>query len=1370
MAEYPVPPRPIPLNQQVQLIMGDESKAQAATVMSTDDHLAHTSSDQSVAGVVKQSSPKCDVAFHSTLQPLKQLGTLFPSASDRKNPYEVNKQEGRTEDATTSKLAKKTVAGDADVEPNDQSKQGYKNKNQSSAYHNYQSSKMTAPNAKIAAYDLEVTKIAFRKMYYVMEELFTQLLMRYLPSNFTFLDIGAAPGGASQFLLDRSPMSCGYGFTLPPEWGGFPMGLKNCFGRYQLHLGDLLADPDKVDLVRCQRAVHLCFADAQLLKQSAGFVNGNVRSEQEARTCLITSQVLNGLTNLKENGLFAIRLYAYGSEMCKNETQLIFLLMHYFYDVRPWKSAQFHASDLSFYLVCSGFKRQQFAKDKMFGKLESSYKKYYRLCTNRKLLKLRDEYLWRTQMMNHGGAAPAARAAFSGHSKDEQVAVAGSSSTSTTFTSSQQGSLKKISAVVKDPTTSGTAGSGDLLQSVTAAAQPGLLVDLKNVSDQEQLARTISRDSSDAKTLVSVNQTVLIDHSTEELVSQDGNPTGTAERQELNNGCSNLDARELQSHDHVNAEHMMDLDVDSSDSAGLSENDDDEELHEDELMNHYNMNPEDINHSFPAQEFIMQEEQKEMQQKDEQNTTNDPKLPVGHVVGGNEEGEQHQDQDHILATPTKKEKKLLLLMRPRTYSSPDILCQDYERDFDMADHGKALVEQDEIVEFENHNTTTGKKIIMMTDEPAPAVLVPETTVKTAEQDLCAAAHPVVGTSSYQKENEISEEFCRGDEEVVADVDDHADVSSAAELQNIMEMKSRLLVANAKTTEENQNATQNATVDEESRSFEDREHDRSFASPTPQRPIRLQFADSMSSSTNSLGEADRLPDPTKSMFEDFETLKQLDRCGTASTELIPCSETSTDDQSPEFAATSSTTGTFMDINEVCRNMGISEDEFWTLAGIPNPDMQAVVGPQRGPVPMELDGDIVLTDELLQHQPHNFTIDHTKEVDLDVDHANMSQIMQNRYGAGAGAAAAPAGRVEDQEIFNQSQQGESDEGFLQANQERRILLNYDEAENCRQHEDPQNDAGAAVPAEEEQIVQQNDDSWDVAWYGHVTNAHTFFNKIPVARTSASTSSSNAINRVITTGSTAVDQHQVSGHSDVDMVTAAVRPVGTNLFNNISSPSGRAAAVAGGLQGQFQQHGINQGLSEPTLSSVLNRPVVMTKSKPKPTFASGAASPQPTQHSSSTNDGSAITVPTVMNKKPLLYNPALQKKMPNSSHQNHVVSIGRSSFRLSSALYEKYRPEPQLLVQHAPRYKQSQEERYLQQLENVIAYVLKFAQAHTRHGGRTVARDTSVGHDVSADVESGSTEDASRVVKKKMHSESSSDQQPASSAGPNCSDEME
>ena len=63
-----------------------------------------------------------------------------------------------------------------------------------------------------------------------------------------------------------------------------------------------------------------------------------------------------------------VRFYVYAAELTRNELRLIFLLMDLFEVVEPFKSELYHASDLTFYLVCRGFRRPKFEKEKVLFK------------------------------------------------------------------------------------------------------------------------------------------------------------------------------------------------------------------------------------------------------------------------------------------------------------------------------------------------------------------------------------------------------------------------------------------------------------------------------------------------------------------------------------------------------------------------------------------------------------------------------------------------------------------------------------------------------------------------------------------------------------------------------------------------------------------------------------------------------------------------------------------------------------------------------------------------------------------------------------------------------------------------------------------
>ena len=67
------------------------------------------------------------------------------------------------------------------------------------------------------------TIVQLKKSFAVLEEIFHRFdnFSNSLPPHFKFLDLGAAPGGFSSFLLTDARCDRGYACTLPEERGGF---------------------------------------------------------------------------------------------------------------------------------------------------------------------------------------------------------------------------------------------------------------------------------------------------------------------------------------------------------------------------------------------------------------------------------------------------------------------------------------------------------------------------------------------------------------------------------------------------------------------------------------------------------------------------------------------------------------------------------------------------------------------------------------------------------------------------------------------------------------------------------------------------------------------------------------------------------------------------------------------------------------------------------------------------------------------------------------------------------------------------------------------------------------------------------------------
>eukprot|EP00392_Amoebophrya_sp_AT5.2_P006099 g6109.t1 len=743
------------------------------------------------------------------------------------------------------------------------------------------------------AHDVEVTKIAFRKMYYLMEELFNAELKQYLKPDFTFFDIGCAPGGASQFLLDRAPMSRGYGFTLREEKGGFPLTLR-AYGRYVIQYGDLLENPDEVGVAQCLDYVNLVFADAQLLlhpgathqngksnvRGGGGGGNGGSSSygsdalllkagDQEARICLLTSQVITGLYNLREHGTFVIRLYAYGSEMCRNESRLVFLLMQYFHSVKPWKSSTYHASDLSFYLVCAGFNRKRFAEDRMYNRMLTGYRRFYRLCTDSRLLRLRDEMLQRqrkrdeavglaAEVKDDGGAGTGA----SGEERNEKGNGKGSGNNKGACVVP---SAKRGFKAYKHKWEHGESPDVKLCQSQLSPlpkleARQKVLDELHMMLERENRTATVVDTQSQSSTL---------------------GVTGDEEAPERGSTKAAVDEQEVEDADLIMVVDEVEEDEDENDStqareghvgdgkskAKTSKGEDGEDgwiiVEKEEEMNELRVHVAgavDIKKSSAAQEGPA--------------GTGDGTGVEGVVKKMDVEQVEGQLQDVSDASTPAANKDhdsngnpLVLRMRPRTFSSPDLL---QECEFSLK------------------------------EEKAEGLLVG----KAGEQDL----------AKFEQDSEDGEQvpFTEDDEESTnGDEEERQEAERGTAPNDILDQ----LESDSEFEDEDLQGEDDNDTDKEQQEQLQAEVSKSIE----------HLADTIMGTTLS---KEGGGDDTATAGTGHSALKQSETASTAFCNNSDC-------MNSVNSVNSSEAETFMDIAEVCRNLGITEDHFWQLANVDDP---------------------------------------------------------------------------------------------------------------------------------------------------------------------------------------------------------------------------------------------------------------------------------------------------------------------------------------------------------------------------------------------------------------------------------------------------
>lgn len=200
--------------------------------------------------------------------------------------------------------------------------------------------------------------IHFAAYVTLFEELFDKMKLK-LGNGFSFLDIGCAPGGFSYFLLNRTGCSRGCGITLSRGKGGFPMLIDGFPLNYEVYEYDLLSnDPNPARLGLFQ----IVSADAQYLvarKRKHWYSGVKFQCVAAARVALLVKQFLIGLTALDTGGTFIWRSFAH-NYLQDAQFKLFALIIDLFDSVRPFKSEFVHSVDLSFYCVCTGFKRSQY--------------------------------------------------------------------------------------------------------------------------------------------------------------------------------------------------------------------------------------------------------------------------------------------------------------------------------------------------------------------------------------------------------------------------------------------------------------------------------------------------------------------------------------------------------------------------------------------------------------------------------------------------------------------------------------------------------------------------------------------------------------------------------------------------------------------------------------------------------------------------------------------------------------------------------------------------------------------------------------------------------------------------------------------------
>jgi 23S rRNA U2552 (ribose-2'-O)-methylase RlmE/FtsJ len=224
------------------------------------------------------------------------------------------------------------------------------------------------------------TIIHFQKCYSTMQELFDakdRFNIRVgSHDSIRFLDIACAPGGFSQYLLDKYPHSEGFGITLPKSHGGFPLAIHaHPPSRFKVCYFDLLAPPMH-PVPSLGNLVDLVIGDAQYFPRSQeasdSYIGRMACTVTGGRLGLLLREFIIALESLQSGGVFIFRFVGW-EKIHANILRLFYLCFDLFESVKPFKSEYQHTADCTFYAVCSNFNRNKYIELDIGTHLRISY-------------------------------------------------------------------------------------------------------------------------------------------------------------------------------------------------------------------------------------------------------------------------------------------------------------------------------------------------------------------------------------------------------------------------------------------------------------------------------------------------------------------------------------------------------------------------------------------------------------------------------------------------------------------------------------------------------------------------------------------------------------------------------------------------------------------------------------------------------------------------------------------------------------------------------------------------------------------------------------------------------------------------------------
>ncbi|KAJ3121750.1 hypothetical protein HK100_012247 [Physocladia obscura] len=229
------------------------------------------------------------------------------------------------------------------------------------------------PSSQIAHLNTQHTARFFERMQSVIQEVVIESRLSaalQTLKEFRFLDIGAAPGAFSQWLISAFPQASGFGISLPRSRGGH-LFMAECANspRYAVNFVDILS----TEFYKTHKArntnnnnaqYNLIIADCLYLDEkpwtlpSGPIKPGTFHENHSLGYNLLTiTQIHMALTSLVENGYFIMRVSSNGSVPT---TATLLALSPFFKSCKVIKPTTSHQLRSSCYAVLCGRKSTQY--------------------------------------------------------------------------------------------------------------------------------------------------------------------------------------------------------------------------------------------------------------------------------------------------------------------------------------------------------------------------------------------------------------------------------------------------------------------------------------------------------------------------------------------------------------------------------------------------------------------------------------------------------------------------------------------------------------------------------------------------------------------------------------------------------------------------------------------------------------------------------------------------------------------------------------------------------------------------------------------------------------------------------------------------